>query len=88
MEDEKLDEILETETITTNFFNSQNGKGLVVDIDRQGFLVKDLETKEIIHVRQTNFDYELNLNMLKEFEKEESVWVIGFNRETKECILI
>ncbi len=88
MEDEKLDEILETETITTNFFNSKNGKGFVVGIDRQGFLVKDLETKEIIHVRQTNFDYELNLNMLKEFEKEESVWVIGFNRETKECVLI
>ncbi len=88
MEDKKLDEILETETVTTNFFNSKHGKGIVVDVDHQGFLVKDLETKEIIHVRQINFDYELNLNMLKEVEKEESVWVIGFNRETKECILI
>ena len=57
-------------------------------IEKDYYVVKDLDTKEIVHVTQSNFDYEMNCQILKDVEEEESVWIIGFDKETKEYIQI
>ena len=83
-----MQQILENETMTTEIFNSEYGKGYVVGIEKDYYVVKDLDTKEMIHVSQSNFDYEMNCQILKDVEEEESVWLIRFDKETKEYMEI
>lgn len=88
MEEKTMQQILESETMTTEILNAECGKGFVVAIEKNYYVVKDLDTKEVVHVTQSNFDYEMNSQILKDVEKEESVWLIGFDKETKEYMEI
>ncbi|WP_279022370.1 hypothetical protein [Intestinibacter bartlettii] len=88
MEEKTMQQVLENETMTTEILNAESGKGFVISIEKDYYVVKDLDTKEIVHVTQSNFDYEMNCQILKDVEEEESVWIIGFDKETKEYIQI
>ena len=88
MEEKTMQQILENETMTTKILNSEQGKGYVVGIEKNYYVVKDLDTKEVFHVTQSNFDYEMNSQILKDVEEEEAVWLIGFDKETKEYMEI
>ena len=88
MEEKTMQQILENETMTTDILNAEHGKGYVVGIEKNYYVVKDLDTKEVVHVAQSNFDYEMNSQILKDVEEEESVWLIGFDKETKEYMEI
>lgn len=79
-----MQQILESERMTTDILSSKHGKGYVVGVEKDYYVVKDLDTKKIIHVTQPNFDYEMNCNILKEVEADEAIWMIGFNKDTKE----
>lgn len=86
MEEKTMQQILENETLTTEILNSECGKGFVISIEKEGYIVKDLDTKENVLIKQSNFDYEMNCQILKDLEDEESVWIIQFDKETKEYI--
>lgn len=88
MEEKTMQQILENETMTTDILNAEHGKGYVVGIEKNYYVVKDLDTKEVVHVAQSNFDYEMNSQILKDVEEEEAVWLIGFDKETKEYMEI
>lgn len=62
------------------------GNGLVVGVEKKYYVVKDVDTKEIIHITQDNFDYEMNRQILNDIEKDELLWMIHFNRQTKQYV--
>lgn len=81
-----MQQILENETMTTEILNADCGKGFVVGIEKDCYVVKDLDTKEIVHVTDSQFDYEFACQILEQTKNDESVWVIGYNKTTKEYI--
>ncbi len=44
--------------------------------------------EQINNLVESNFDYEMNSQILKDVEEEEAVWLIGFDKETKEYMEI
>ena len=45
MEEKTMQQILENETMTTEILNAEHGKGYVVGIEKNYYVVKDLDTK-------------------------------------------
>lgn len=78
-----IDDVLATETELDQLFNPEMPKGIVMEITREGYLVKNILTQEELLVTQSSFDYEFACQQLKLANEEESIWVIAYDPVTK-----
>lgn len=78
-----IDDVLSSETELDQLFSSDIPKGIVMEITREGYLVKNILTQENLLITHPQFDYEFARQQLEDANEEESVWVIGYNPVTK-----